>query len=424
MNHRRIHLICSRTERMTKRLLSFFLCTLVLSSCVDFNDTASSIDITVQMERPENFLTQADLSGFTVTIQSKTDRMSAVTDAAGKVVFTDMVPNTYNVSVDADITARYHEYTGQTLDGKEQFTLAGSLNEQSIAQSSILTLRPSTFRKATLIISKVYASGSKESVGNKPYDAGKYIEIYNNTDETVDAAGLYIGLTESESTVAYQVYPYETAPTPGIIHLKQVFRIPAANPVMVAPGGTLLLVNSAFNHTAHNEFEGDLRNADFEAKDNRGNIPNNTATPALELVYSCYSAITYINLVQGGPCGIVIFRTGEDVSTWPTVYAYGKERGNLFMEMDASYAMDGVDIIKNNASTGPNINTKRLFDVIDASYTYENAPAGRTGERLVRKTASVDSNGRKVLQDTNNSLNDFVINTTLAPRSYLEPSNN
>ncbi len=404
------------------RKIFFLLSTiLLLTGCVDFNDTTPSIDITVQMERPEGFLATADLSGFTVTIQSNTDKMTASTDADGQVVFTDMVPNTYNISVDADITAKYQQYTGLTPDATEQFMLSGALNGQALVQSGTLSLASKAFRKATLVIGKVYASGSKEATSNKAYSAGKYIEIYNNSDSDVDAAGLYIGLTESESTIAYQVYPYESAHTPGIIHLKQVFRIPADNSVILAPGEALLLVNSAFDHTGHNEYECDLRTADFEAKDNMGNLPNNTAIPALELVYSSYSSLTYMNLVQGGPCGVVIFRTGEDpAKDWPTVYAYGKTKGTLFMEMSTSYVLDGVDYIKNNASTGPNINTKRLFADIDASYTYENAPSGRTGERLVRRTASVTTDGRKVLQDTNNSLNDFVINTTLTPRTYLD----
>ncbi len=393
---------------------------ILLMGCVDFNDTTQPINITVQMERPEGFLSTADMSGFTVTLQSNTDKTTATTDANGQVVFSDMVPNTYNISVDADITAKYQQYTGLTPDPKEQFILSGALNNQALAQSSTLTLASKSFRKATLVIGKIYASGSKEASSNKAYDAGKYLEIYNNSDSDVDAAGLYIGLTESESSIAYQVYPYETAHTPGIIHLKQVFRIPADNPVILAPGKALLLVNSAFDHTGHNDYECDLRSADFEAKDNNGRIPNNTAVPALELVYSCYSSLTYMNLVQGGPCGIVIFRTGEDpAKDWPLVYAYGKTKGTLFMEMSTSYAMDGVDYIK-NTKDGPNINTKRLFADIDASYTYENAPSGRTGERLVRRTASVTADGRKMLQDTNNSLNDFVINTTLTPRTYLD----
>ncbi len=403
-----------------RKIFTLISAVMLLAGCVDFDDTTQSIDITVQMERPEGFLATADLSGFTVTIQSNTDKTTATTDADGRVVFTDMVPNTYNISVDADITAKYQEYTGLTPDPTEQFTLSGALSSQAVSQSSTLSLAAKSFRKATLVIGKIYASGSKESTGSKAYNAGKYLEIYNNSDSDVDAAGLYIGLTESESTIAYQVYPYETAHTPGVIHLKQVFRIPAESPVILAPGESLLLVNSAFDHTSHNEYECDLRGADYEAKDNMGNIPNNTAVPALELVYTCYSSLTYMNLVQGGPCGVVIFRTGEDpAKEWPLVYAYGKTKGTMFMEMSTSYALDGVDYIKNNASTGPNINTKRLFADIDASYTYENAPSGRTGERLVRRTASVTTDGRKQLQDTNNSLNDFVINTTLAPRAYL-----
>ena len=203
--------------------------------------------------------------------------------------------------------------------------------------------------------------------------------------------------------------------------MKQVFRIPAGKPVMVAPGSTLLLANSATDHSGQNEYECDLRDADFEAKDATNRVPNNPSTTALELVYTTYQSISNMNLVQGAPVSVVIFRTDEDVVNWPMVYAYGKVKGNRFLEVPTACVLDGVEVVKNRAQTGPDINTKRLFQDIDAGYTYFSTAAGTIGERLVRRTLMVTADGRKVLQDTNNSLNDFVISDNITPRNYLEP---
>jgi hypothetical protein len=288
-----------------------------------------------------------------------------------------------------------------------------------MSTNTSLQLPMSMSRKVSLIISKIYSSTSKISGGS--YRIGTYIEIYNNSDEAVDAAGLYIGLLESESTIAYQQYPEDQAITPDSIYLKQLFRIPASSPVMVAPGSSLLLVNSATDHSSQNEYERDLRGADFEAKDETGKVPNNPAVPALELIYTAYKSVSNMNLLAGGPCAIVNFRTAEDVSQWPTVYAYGKTKGNMFLRMHIKHVLDGVYFIKFKAQTGPDINTKRLPTSLDAAYTNVSTASGNIGERLFRQTLSVTPEGRKILMDTNNSLNDFICNDNINPREYLEP---
>jgi hypothetical protein len=93
----------------------------------------------------------------------------------------------------------------------------------------------------------------------------------------------------------------------------------------------------------------------------------------------------------------------------------------MFLRVDIKHIIDGVDFIKYKAQTGPDINTKRLPASIDASYTNVSTPSGNIGERLFRKTLSVTADGRKVLQDTNNSQNDFICNDNINPREYLEP---
>ena len=389
-------------------------------SCVDFNDTTQPVSTTVQLVRPEGFLSSADMSGFTVTIQSDEEVFKGVSDASGQVVFQDLAPGVYDISTSAHLNSeQYKKYTGKDVDPREEYVVTGTLNQQAMSTNTSLQLPMSMSRKVSLIISKIYSSTSKISGGS--YRIGTYIEIYNNSDEAVDAAGLYIGLLESESTIAYQQYPEDQAITPDSIYLKQLFRIPASSPVMVAPGSSLLIVNSATDHSSQNEYERDLRGADFEAKDETGKVPNNPAVPALELIYTAYKSVSNMNLQAGGPCAIVNFRTAEDVSQWPTVYAYGKTKGNMFLRMHIMHVLDGIDFIKFKAQTGPDINTKRLPTSLDAAYTNVSTASGNIGERLFRKTLSVTPEGRKILMDTNNSLNDFICNDNINPREYLEP---
>ena len=389
-------------------------------SCVDFNDTTQPVSTTVQLVRPEGFLSSADMSGFTVTIQSDEEVFKGVSDASGQVVFQDLAPGVYDISTSAHLNSeQYKKYTGKDVDPREEYVVTGTLNQQAMSTNTSLQLPMSMSRKVSLIISKIYSSTSKISGGS--YRIGTYIEIYNNSDEAVDAAGLYIGLLESESTIAYQQYPEDQAITPDSIYLKQLFRIPASSPVMVAPGSSLLIVNSATDHSSQNEYERDLRGADFEAKDETGKVPNNPAVPALELIYTAYKSVSNMNLLAGGPCAIVNFRTAEDVSQWPTVYAYGKTKGNMFLRMHIMHVLDGIDFIKFKAQTGSDINTKRLPTSLDAAYTNVSTASGNIGERLFRKTLSVTPEGRKILMDTNNSLNDFICNDNINPREYLEP---
>ena len=389
-------------------------------SCVDFNDSTKPVSTTVQLVRPEGFLSSADLAGFTVTIQSGEDVFKGITDASGQVVFQDLAPGVYDVSMSSHLDAgQYKKYTGKDVDPREEYVVTGTLNQQAMATNTSLQLPMTLSRKVSLIISKIYSSTSKIDGGS--YRIGTYIELYNNSDEAVDAAGLYIGLLESESTIAYQQYPEDQAVTPDSIYLKQLFRIPANSPVMVAPGSSLLIVNSATDHSSQNQYERDLRGADFEAKDETGKVPNNPNVPALELVYTTYKSVSNMNLLAGGPCSVVNFRTAEDVAKWPTVYAYGKTKGNMFLRMHIRHVLDGVDFIKYKAQTGPDINVKRLPVSLDAGYANVNTASGAIGERLFRQTLAVTAEGRKILMDTNNSLNDFICNDNINPREYLEP---
>lgn len=397
--------------KMMKKYIIIGIVAALLTSCIDFDDATQAVSVRVQLQMPAN-LAQADLSGHTVTLAIGGQTISAQTDGNGLATFQQIVPDVYDIAASWKMTAQeYSSLTGETVtNGK--YTVSGSLSSQMLSEEKTLTLTTTVSRDQSMIIGKVYYAGSKDT-NSKNYIAGKYVELYNNSDEPQDVAGLYLALMETESTIAYT--PGQVADT---VFAKQVFRIPAYPAYPVNPGSTVLLVNSAIDHSMNGELEHNLQDADFEAKDVQGRTANNPDTPALELVYSTYASLSYLNLIQGGPCSLVIFSTDEDVANWPTAYAYGKTKGNLFMKIPTSSIIDGVEILQNKAQTGVDVNTKRLFSYIDAGYTYINATTGYNGETVYRKTESVTADGRKILVDTNNSQNDFAVSTDISPRTY------
>jgi len=395
--------------------LTACLTVLLLASCVDFDGATEAISVKYQVQMPQGF-TAADVANKTVTITSSSQTLQATTDANGIATFENIVPDVYDVSVAWKMTPdEYSQITGEMVQN-HKYTVAGSKSAELLSEdiTTPLTIDMNISVDQSILISKIYSAGSKDSK-NKNYLAGRYIELYNNSDETVDIAGLYLGLIETNSTPAYTL-----GLVPDTIFMKQIFRIPTDKSYMVAPGQSIIITNSAIDHTqtAMNAFEHNLINADFEAKDQQGKTTNNPDVPALELIYTAYSAISNMNLSQGGPGGIVIFETEENVANWPLAYNYGKTSGNKWMKLPAKYILDGVDVLKYAAQTGVDANLKRLYDYIDAGYANINAASGYNGEVMYRKVQSTTEDGRKILSDTNNSLSDFAISSEIAPREF------
>ncbi len=405
------------TKHTYSILAACWLC--ALASCVDYSDVTSETSVSIQLLMPEEFTGTATLSGHEIILQKGDTRLSATTDAEGVATFANLIPDVYDISCSWELTqAEYQQATGsnKSVSG---CTVAGSLNSHLIKEEQTISLATQLSINQDIIIGKIYYAGSKDN-NNRPYDAGKYLEIYNQSDKEIDVSGYYIGLVEAESSQAYTLDNLHEVYEDSVVLLKQIFRIPATANHKVAAGGTVLIVNSAVDHTPNDTLENNLSDADFEAKDTNGRIQNNPATPALELIYTMYSAISNMNLVQSGPCGVVIFRTDEDIASLPTTYPYGKTSGNLQWKLlPKRMILDAVEVLGNKA-TGVEVKTKRLYDDLDAGYININAISGRSGEVVYRKTSKKTDNGRLILTDTNNSSYDFQVSKTIKPREYDE----
>ena len=398
-----------------KRIL-FFLLPFCLASCVDYGDATQEVTARVKLTMPAEF-NATDNEGHEIRLMQGGKTLTAVTDAQGIATFTGIIPDVYDVSCSWELTAEeYQQMTGdnQVVSG---CTVSGSLNSYLIKEEEdVIILATNLSINRDIIIGKIYYAGSKD-LNNRTYMAGKYLELYNQSDNEVDVSGLYIGLVEAESTQAYTLENLHEVYEDSVVLLKQIFRIPADANHLVAPGGTVLIVNSAIDHTPNNDMESSLLDADFEAKDASGKMQNNPTTPALDLIYTMYPSVSNLNMVQSGPCSIVIFRTDEDMTALPKTYPYGKTSGSQWALLPKRYIIDGVEVLRNK-NTGIEVSSKRLYDDIDAGYTNINAVSGWTGEIVYRKTSKTATDGHLILIDTNNSSNDFQVSTTIKPREY------
>lgn len=406
----------------------FIVSLFMLASCINYDESVRRLDIQVHLKNPAEFKAEAALSNQEVKIKSLSTEKTAITDEKGIATFKDCMPDVYDISSYKELTGEeYIEKTG-TEDPVESCVVTASLNEQlfdEACEQSPIEMEASTIIKMSgeksIVISKISSSGSKKPTGGN-YMAGKYLELYNQSSQPADISGLYIGLLESTGN-ANRVYTLEELQKDPTINgekvvVKQVFRIPDDKPFNLAGGESVLLCNSATDHSDVNDLERDLRGADFEAVGVNDNLEHNPNVPKLITAYTSSGGSATMNLVQGGPCGIIIFDTDEDISTWDKTYGYGKTSGTLtYLLVPKSVIKDGVDFIK-NTKDGPNLTTKRLYTDIDAGCTNINAISGYTGEVVYRRTLRVTPEGRKVLMDTNNSSNDFKVSTTIYPREY------
>ena len=299
--------------------MMFAAVTVIMAACSSDDNATQALTVQVKVSMPEGFKSDILYTGHTVTM----GKYTAITNEKGIATFEGVIPDLYDISTSCEITAEeYEEMTGNDPQN-ENYVISGSLLKYTVGSSTTIELQTSISAKQSIVISKVYYAGTKDN-NNKNYLAGKYIEFFNNSDQTVDIAGLYFGLVESESTPAYTL-----GSTPEYIYLKQIYRFPSNGVTEVAPGDSIIVANSAIDHTGNNEV--DLSKADFEAKDTQGKTTNNPATPAVELIYTTFPTISNMNLVQGGPCSVVLFSTDEDVTSWETVYVDGKDKGSKFV---------------------------------------------------------------------------------------------
>jgi hypothetical protein len=273
------------------------------------------------------------------------------------------------------------------------------------------------------VIKEVYFSGSKTPEAKTYYD-DQFHEIYNNTNDTLYADGLCIGVLEQTSSNP-NVWVNTDGTFMDLLPITfHVWIVPGTgkqHPVL--PGKSIVIAQDGINHKSDPNGNSlspvNLGNADWETYvDVSGKDLDSPGVPNLTMMYTT-SATMYDWLHSVFGAAVVIFRLP---TAWQTFVADagnfktkpGSTATTKFFMIDKKYVIDGVEIVRVETDK----RYKRLPNDLDAGYTY--LDGGTYCSKSVRRKAKMIVNNRVIYQDTNNSTNDFLHD--LVPTPGVNPT--
>ncbi len=391
------------------------------------------------------------LQDIEVEISNVTNGQSytAKTDANGLATFESVAPGNYVVTAARTFTAEeYSQASG--ISAAEDVTFNASENA-GIQKSQTLQLTLIPGRIGNLVFKQLYYAGSDISTGAAFRD--EFVEIYNNSNDTIYVDSLYFGNTLSNNKrVSDGATTFDWSQSVGMpsgigdpskdyIYARYLFMIPGSGKDHpVAPGKSIIIAQTALDHTApykdnSGKVQGitdpaktvDLSQADFETylvdyNREKDEDPSTFKPFRWDLDNPDVANVEVIWVASGkdwvldatGREDFFMFKTNENVSTWPSypdpTVTTVDNTTKMYKQIPVKYVIDAVEIIPPiPAKAIP----KRLPVSLDGQGTFV-AGGQYSSQSLIRKTTTT-LNGRIILQDTNNSANDFDTKTKADP---------
>jgi len=272
---------------------------------------------------------------------------------------------------------------------------------------------------AGFVFSEIFFAGTKTPEGDQ-YNSDKYFEIYNNSDTILYADGLCIAESQLLSTMALNEY------TPDIrseyAPVKSVYRIPGdGTQYPIEPGEVFIVCDQAINHKEGNSNSFDLSIAKFEWFDGADVDIDVPEVPNLEKMVSTSSSSW--SLHNRGFKSYVLFKMdGVTPEEFTTDYAYYYEYTFVWgdfvkvMDFDAWKVPNSLIIDAVECSTPSEYEWKTIDPSLDLTWTHSgDADDARYGKSVKRKVDHTETDGRKVLLDTNSSAFDFIATAEPSP---------
>lgn len=379
---------------------------------------------------------------------------SAITDNSGLAIFNSVSSGLYNVAATIKISAaQYESITG--IATKDSVTFNGTLANLNLntATNNTLEVKLALGTIGDWVIKQLYYAGSNTTNGAVQRD--QFIEVYNNSNDTLYADSLYImqlagnntgvastDLTKgyyisAESDILYKQFDWSKsigmpaslgdAANRSYVYAKTLFRVPGNGKTYpVLPGKSFLIASTAINHKApyvsstgtsininDPSLTVDLSGANFEVY--LGDIISNPLNTDIDnlnvpnLVVLDRGSGRDLIFDNPGRDAVAIFKTDADIATAWTKYPASTETSvtsatTLYYQVPNSVIIDAMQIQNPSATSSQRV-ARKLVATLDAGVT--NVPSGQySSQSSIRKKAKTVS-GRIVLMDTNNSTNDF-----------------
>lgn len=438
------------------RLLFLFIPLLQVSCVKDYipENKPVDIEVAVSYEDPE-IGEKLSLTGTVFSIYDMNGKvvLSGELDGSGTIKIQQLAPNRYNIQA----TRLYdkNEYN-RLLERNEDFDVNFSTTLMMVNvnpnQNTSFELKLISGSYAPLVIKQLYYAGSHTRDGASFRD--QFMEIYNNSEEVQYADGLYIGeafgaLNENalykyqqnsrqyDWTFSYEM-PQDINANKDYIYTRTVLQLPGSgNDYPIAPGESIVVAATALNHQApYTGSDGkqitvrdpsltvDLSKADFEVHyasylDPGKGLASDIDNPDVpNVLVHRLQGNDWIMSVAGQQSWI-IFRADDmgKYSEWPKYglpYVDGREvnRTTGYAQIPVSKILDAVELQSATSTKYP----KKFSATNDSGEKFVES-GQNSSNAIIRKTKEV-KNGRRILEDTNNSTKDFV-SIKAAPKAFV-----
>lgn len=279
------------------------------------------------------------------------------------------------------------------------------------------------------VLAEIFFAGTETPEG-KRYIGDKYFVVYNNSPDTLAADGLILIEAELNSVQKYNLdYDFRK----DYFAVDAMYRVPGeGNTYRVAPGGMLLIADNAMNHKEANANSFDLSDADLEWYDvstSAGTTDvDNPDVPNMDKLY-CYTQTIWVPHNQGHksfglarfPEGVTAEQYFATDSLYLTYHYEVVTAAGTFSQSKKSYMLPNAWIVDAiNLAPSETFQWLTCSDKLDAGYTYV-APTGSDKTRFgkaVRRKILGTLQDRRVLQDTNNSTEDFETAVAADPHYF------
>lgn len=369
--------------------------------------------ITIEAKYPATY-GQMLASSATVTITSTTDGSvkTASTNATGKAIFTEVLPGTYNITANKSLTAP----EALPLTGiNTAITLNASQNGVIIigSQNPKFQLQLQGGSVGGLVIKEVYYTASKTANGGN-YFSDQFIEIYNNATDTLFLDGLFIAdIFGNSGLINPTSLPTAFNTDKDNVYASSIWQIPGTGKQYpLAPGKSIVIAQDGVNHkdaTLNPNSPVDLSKADWETYNERPDNRDADAPAVPNLVRTYFTGGFDWLLPVFGP-SLILFRSDftklEQVAI-PGAVATIPPR----IKVPNTAIIDAFEALKD----GNSVTYKRLTAAVDAGFVFADDTYNM---QSFRRKVGATINGRRVLQDSNNSTSDFEKLALPTPKGF------
>lgn len=387
----------------------------IWSSC-EKEEPIPTVELTAKVELT-GVTTGSKVDELTIRVKSNQTGVTKefTAEANGETTMT-LEEGVYNFEATGKISYSYTDYEGEEQTKTE--SIAGLIENLSVSSSmtnkTVAIQTHITVNSSGWVIKEIYSASTKTSVGNKNYTHVQFVEIYNNSGEKMYADGLAIGETQVTSATVPNYYADDIA---NYTFVQTLYSIPGnGTNYPVDPGKSILIAPYPINHKV--EFDPadnkllDLSIADFQWYDEHSLALQVPEVPDLIKHYS-YSSTIWILTTQTNR-GLVLFKTDNTADYVTNNIDQRKNNAGkdaIAVRLDNAKVLDAVDL-----GHPEKIKVKTIAPSLDLGFTY--CSETFNGKSVRRKVSHVESDGRVVYQDTNNSTVDFIPDAEPQPKQF------